>query len=194
MISRRKLLPAIVVCFVLFALGVIAIVAECSVPVTPPQGHKAPSTRSASVFETMQTQAIEIAAQNDRFVNGVIEAQRANHLLAGDVAKLLQPSIAISKADGQIATVLADILKHSAGKTPAALDAACAEFAKVQTAVTVGFPIQLATIVKSANEARVALPIVKLHEKREALAANLDRIKRLAAMIDAELKREGVLK
>jgi len=193
-VDRRKLLPASVVCFCLFVAGLVVLVAGCSTLAANPQGRKASSTRSASAFETMQTQAIEIAAANSRFIDGVIAAQQTRNLSAQEVGKLLQPSIAISKADAQLAGTLGEIVKYSAGKNPAVRDEAAAMFAKSQTAATVGFPAELATIIKSAGEARKALAIVKIREKREALDGQLDRIVRLAGAINAGLKREGVIK
>jgi hypothetical protein len=176
----------------LFVAGLLVLVADCSTLAANPQGRKASSNRSA--FETMHTQAIEISAANSRFIDGVIAAQQARNLSAQEVGNLLQPSIAISKADAELANTLGEIVKYSAGKNPAVRDQAAAMFAKSQTAATVGFPAELATIIKSAGAARKALAIVKIREKREMLDGQLDRIVRLAAEINAGLKREGVIK
>jgi hypothetical protein len=192
MIPRRKLLPAIVVCFVLFALGVIVLVAECSTPQKTPSQGKAPGTRSA--FETMQAQAMEIAAVNDKFVDGVIRAQRASvkpdFFSVAEAGKILQPSIAIAEADRELAATLNSVVKCGAGgKTPAERDKAAVACAKASTAATIGMPRQLAKISGGVVDAKRAIGIVKNRVRHEALTDELERIGQLAAAITAELKR-----
>jgi hypothetical protein len=195
--DRNKLLPAIVVCFVLFVLGMIVLVAECSTPQKPPSQGKTPGTRSA--FETMQAQAIEIAAINDKFVDGVIRAQRASvkpdFFSVAEAGKILQPSIGIAEADREIAATLGSVIKCGAGrKTPAERDKAAAACAKASTAATIGLPRQLAKISGGVIDAKHAISIVKNRVRHEALTDELERIGQLSAAITAALKREGVIR
>lgn len=184
MIDRKKLLPAIVFCFVLFVAGVLEIAFG--------QTHK-PRPRRAGI-EQLADLSTSLAKTNDRFTDAVISTQQAGALTVEQAKTVLLGNIATAQAGQQMANQLAAASKcaiDTAGKnaTPAKLDAAGRKCLAISR---VALGTELGTIRGSIAKVRISLAAVKTAEKRSALDRMLASIATIAGKIADELQEQGV--
>src|SRR6201984_1039501 len=129
MIDRKKLLPAIVVCFCLFFAGLLLLAV----------GQKKSVGARESSFDEVLGVNTTLGATTAPLAGNVISLQHSGALTIAQVKPMLDKSVAIAQANQQIAAQLRAAIKCAVEQTgpnasPAARDKAAAVCAKISAA------------------------------------------------------------
>lgn len=190
-VRRTELLPAIVVCFCLFAAGIVLIFEGCAVRHLP-GGGTAPATR----FEQVLAWNAALAQANDGFADNVIALQRGGVIEMEYAKAVLLKQAAIAKADRDItnqisAAALCATDQLGKNAVPSELDAAGVTCAQVSSSA-LATEVQLITDTLTDLDKNLLLG-VKNQDKRKALDAFVVTIGETITNIASALKQGGVI-
>jgi len=186
MIDRKKLLPAIVVCFCLFFAGLLLLAF----------GQKKPVGALESSFDELLEVNTMLGATNERLAGNVISLQHSGALTIAQVKPMLDKSVAIAQANQQIGAQLRAAIKCAVEQTgpnasPAARDKAAAVCAKISAAA---LKTETGAIAAAAAALNPMLPAVKNPIQRKALEDRRATIVRLNARTVEMLTAQGVIR
>lgn len=193
--SVKQIRSAIVVCFAIAVIGLIAIafgLGGCAVRHLPGGG-----TQPATKFEQILAWNAALAQANDGFADNVIGLQKTGFLGIPETRAILLKQAAIASADKRITDRIgaaATCAQQQVGANPttAALDAAAVTCAQI-SGPAIATDINL--IVSSVGDLNTTgILAVKDDVKRQALAELLASVQALLAQISGSLTSQGVIK
>jgi hypothetical protein len=186
MIDRKKLLPAIVVCFCLFFAGLLLLAF----------GQKKSVGALESSFDEVLEVNTTLGATNERFAGNVITLQHSGALTIAQVKPMLDKSVAIAQANQQIGAQLRAAIKCGTDKTgpdasPADRDKAAAACARISAAA---LKTEAGEIAAAAAALNPMLAAVKNPIQRKPLEDRRAAIVRLNARTVRILTAQGVIR
>lgn len=181
MIDRKRLLPAIVVCFCLFFAGLVLL---------------AFGDALESSFDEVLESSTMLGATNERFAGNVISLQHSGALTIAQAKPMLDKSVAIAQASQQITSQLRAAVKCGDEQTgpnpsPAARDKAAAACAKISDAA---LKTETGRIAAAIIELKPMLSAVKNPIQRKPLEDRRATIVRLNARTVRILTAQGVIR
>lgn len=190
--NRKKLLPAIVACFVLFLLGIFLLVG-CAVRHTPGGG-----TAPATTFEQILVWNTALAQANDGIVDNVIGLQHAGLISVSEAKTILAKQGSIAQADNRVtarlkaATACAQTTAP-ASPSPAQLDAAAVTCEKGIPGTSLKGDLQLVLLVVHGLTSGNDLLSIKDPAKRQAILDLVASVETLTKQIFSALQTQGVI-